>query len=86
MIGRLGFEGKVRYHSRVWKSRIPKARKRLSSFTTEDTENTEVFFGLVILRPRLFESRRIYGFAGIVGVASLHRSFGAKGRRLRMTS
>ena len=45
-----------------------------------------VSFGFVILRPWLFESRRIYGFVGSFGAASLHRSFGAKGRRLRMTS
>jgi hypothetical protein len=42
---------------------------------------------LVILRPALFAGRRIYGLVGGGGAAGrLHRSFGAKKRRLRMTS
>ncbi len=41
---------------------------------------------LVILRPASFAGRRIYGLVGsTTGAGRLHRSFGAKGQRLRMT-
>ena len=43
-------------------------------------------FTLVILRPAFFAGRRIDGLVGSTGGdGRLHRSFGAKGRRLRMT-
>jgi hypothetical protein len=41
---------------------------------------------LVILRPAFCAGRRISGLVGSIGATGRsHRSFGAKGRRLRMT-
>jgi hypothetical protein len=45
------------------------------------------YFFLVILRSAFFAGRRIYGVVESIGAASrVNRSFGAKRRRLRMTS
>ena len=73
-------------HRECGNLRNSEAQKTSSSFTTEGTEDTEVCLGC---HPEgaVFAGRRIYGLVGSIGdAARLHRSLGAIGRRLRMTS